>query len=173
MKTFAYVVRRFLAFGTDWYISSVLINLMTNAFSHFTTGAYYMHIALCFASIVVGFLYYVLVPCKVWKGQTFMMRAMSLKVVNVNGEDVNFLTLLLRFFIGCLIFEGAFYIPSVNIRSVLMIIFPSRFLEIIGIVINISSVIGVLCILLNWREFRLLHDVLFKTKVIDNASLPN
>ena len=33
MKTFAYVVRRVFAFGTDWYISAVLINLMTNATS--------------------------------------------------------------------------------------------------------------------------------------------
>ena len=76
MKTFAYVVRRVFAFGTDWYISAVLINLMTNAIGHFTSGEYSVHIALAIASLLVAFLYYVLVPLKVWKGQTLMMRAM-------------------------------------------------------------------------------------------------
>ena len=49
MKTFAYVVRRVFAFGTDWYISAVLINLMTNAIGHFTSGEYSVHIALAIA----------------------------------------------------------------------------------------------------------------------------
>ncbi len=171
MKTFAYVVRRLFAFGVDWYLSSVLINLMTNAFSHFTSGEYSVHIALVLASLTVTFLYYVLVPCKVWKGQTLMMRGMNLTVVDVDGKNINMLRMFLRFFVGCLIIEGSFYIPSVNIRSILMIMYPNEIWKTISLIINISSVIGVACILFNWKEFRLLHDRLFKTKVVDRVKL--
>ena len=98
MKTFAYVVRRVFAFGTDWYISAVLINLMTNAIGHFTSGEYSVHIALAIASLLVAFLYYVLVPLKVWKGQTLMMRAMHLKIVDIHGNEISFPRTFLRFF---------------------------------------------------------------------------
>lgn len=96
MKTFAYVVRRVFAFGTDWYISAVLINLMTNAIGHFTSGEYSVHIALAIASLLVAFLYYVLVPLKVWKGQTLMMRAMHLKTVDIHENEISFPRTFLR-----------------------------------------------------------------------------
>lgn len=81
------------------------------------------------------------------------------------------LRMFLRFFVGCLIIEGSFYIPSVNIRSILMIMYPNEIWKTISLIINISSVIGVACILFNWKEFRLLHDRLFKTKVVDRVKL--
>ena len=171
MKNFAYVVRRLFAFGADWYLSSVLINLMTNAFSHFTLGEYSVHIALVIASLTVAILYYVLVPCKVWKGQTIMMRCMNLTIVDLDGKNISMLRIFLRFFVGCLIIEGTFYIPSVNVRSVLMIMYPNEIWKTISLIINISSAIGVTSILLNWKEFRLLHDLLFKSKVINRVKL--
>lgn len=169
MKTFAYVVRRVFAFGADWYISAVLINLMTNAFGHFIGGEYSVHIALLLASLLISFLYYVLVPCKVWKGQTLMMRAMHIKIVDIDGSDIDMMRMFLRFFVGCLIIEGAFYIPSVNIRSVLTIMYPHSLWSTVTFVINASSLLGLCAVCLNWREFRLLHDLLFKTKVIDTV----
>lgn len=171
MKIFAYVVRRVFAFGVDWYLSSILINLMTNAFSHFTSGEYSVHIALVLGSLTVAFLYYVLVPRKVWRGQTLMMRAMNLTIVDVDGKDVSMLRMFLRFFVGCLIIEGAFYITSVNIRSVLMIMYPNDIWKTMSLIVNITSIIGVASILLNWKKFRLLHDLLFKTKVVDKVKL--
>lgn len=168
MKTFAYIVRRVFAFGTDWYISAVLINLMTNALGHFISGEYSVHIALLLTSLLISFLYYVLVPCKVWMGQTLMMRAMHIKVVDVGGSDIDMMRMFLRFFVGCLIIEGAFYIPSVNIRSVLAIMYPNNWWPGLTFVINATSVLGLCVVCLNWREFRLLHDLMFHTKVIDS-----
>ena len=170
MKTFAYVVRRVFAFGTDWYISAVLINLMTNAIGHFTSGEYSVHIALAIASLLVAFLYYVLVPLKVWKGQTLMMRAMHLKTVDIHENEISFPRRFLRFFVGCLLIGGAFYIPSVNIRSVLMIMYPNEAWKLFTLLINVLSALDLGFILLKWRDFRLLHDLIFQTKVIDLAA---
>ena len=167
MKTFAYAVRRVFAFGTDWYISAVLINLMTNAIGHFTSGEYSVHIALAIASLLVAFVYYVLVPLKVWKGQTLMMRAMHLKTVDTKGNELSFQRTFLRFFIGCLLIGGAFYIPSVNIRSVLMLIYPNEAWKLFALLINVLSALDLGFILLQWRDFRLLHDLIFQTKVVD------
>lgn len=173
MKLFAYVVRRLFAFGADWYISSVLINLFANGIDHFIVTDSSMLYALMISSLIISFIYYVIVPYNVWKGQTLMMRAMHVKVVDINGKDLSMNKIIIRFFIGCLIFEGAFYMPSVNIRSVLLILMNSNFMEILNFVLNITSILGVLCICLDFKKMRLFHDLLSNSVVIDNATIPN
>ena len=47
MAEFGYFVRRILAFGIDWYISSVLINMLANGLEK-VTGNIYIGLVLSF-----------------------------------------------------------------------------------------------------------------------------
>ena len=99
-----------------------------------------------------------------------MMRAMHLKIVDIHGNEISFPRTFLRFFVGCLLIGGAFYIPSVNIRSVLMLMYPNEAWNLFALLINVLSALDLGFILLKWRDFRLLHDLIFQTKVIDLAA---
>ncbi|MCI5774042.1 MAG: RDD family protein [Erysipelotrichaceae bacterium] len=168
MKAFAYLVRRFFAFGADWYISAILINLLTNGLSKLLLFKDGIYVAIIISSLVVAYIYFVLVPTKIWQGQTLMKRAMYLQVVNEDDSLVRRKELFLRYFVGCMTCEGVFYIPSSNVRSALLIMFPN--LQIGLQVLNFAMIAGgcvsiLIAMLDKKREFRMLHDRLFHTKV--------
>lgn len=164
MKIFAYLVRRFFAFGGDWYLSAVLINLVANGVSRlipYNDGIYY---AIIISSVLVPFIYYIIVPLKLWKGQTLLMRMMYLRI---EGE-VNLKTLLIRYFVGCLLLEGVFYQPSVNIRE--CVVFLNSNLATVMSYVNIAMIVCgiislVLALLDSEGKFRFLHDRIVGTYV--------
>lgn len=176
MNTLGYLIKRFFAFGVDWYLSSVLINLISNALEHFVpqneNGVY---LSLIIASVLVSFLYFVLIPAKVWKGQTPLMKLLQLKVVDKDGNDPALGALFFRYFVGCLIFEGTFYIPSVNIRTVMILTILKNhemLSQVIVWAITISSILGLVIALLDRKkEFRFIHDRISHTKVIETAQI--
>lgn len=176
MDTLGYLIKRFFAFGVDWYLSSVLINLTANALEHFApqneNGVY---LSLLIVSVIVSFFYFVLIPAKVWKGQTPLMKLLQLKIVSQDGKNPKLGALFLRYFVGCLIFEGTFYIPSVNIRTVmiLMILKNHEMLsQVIVWMITISSILGLVIALLDRRkEFRFIHDRISYTKVTETSKV--
>lgn len=171
MQKFGYFVRRFFAFGADWYLSAVLINLLSNGIEKilpFEESKVYL--SLLFGTLIISFVYFVLVPAFVWKGQTLMMRAMQMKVVGEDGNAPKLLTLFFRYFIGCLILEGAFYIPSVNIRTVLILtVLQNQKMLSQGIAwaVFISSIIGLILGVSDWKEHKFLHDRISRTKVVE------
>ncbi len=174
MKIFAYLVRRFFAFGADWYISAILINLLANGISKFMGFANGIYIAIIISSLVVAYLYYVLVPDKIWKGQTLMKRAMYLRIVRDNDKDINFKILMIRYFLGCLIMEGMLFIPSSNIRSSLLLLIPD--FKICLLLLNYAMIIlscaSLIMLFVDHRHgFRMIHDRIVHTKVIDHAKI--
>ena len=169
MAEFGYFVRRMLAFGVDWYIRSVLINMLANGLEKVTGNIY---IGLVLSCLIISFIYYVLIPFKVWKGQTLMLRAMQLKAVDYDNNDVSFKSLFIRYFVGCFILEGAFYIASTDIRSVLALTVLKDIpvlSQAINIVILAISILSIVVSLFDRNDHRLIHDYLARTRVIDNA----
>lgn len=174
MKTFAYLVRRFFAFGADWYISAILINLLANGISKFMVFADGIYIAIILSSLIVAYGYYVLVPDKIWKGQTLMKRAMFLKVINVDGTDIGRNKLLIRYYFGCLIMEGMLFIPSSNIRSSLLLLMPDlkMYLLLLNYAMIAFSCVSLIMLFVDHRHgFRMIHDRIAHTKVIDHAKI--
>ena len=174
MKTFAYLVRRFFAFGADWYISAILINLLANGISKLLPIEHSIHVAIIISSLVVSYLYFVLVPIKVWKGQTLMKRMMYLKVISDNDSCLNVCKLIVRYFVGCLILEGVIFIPSSNIRSALLLIVPSLegLLVMVNYAMMATSGLSLVMMLIDYKHnFRMLHDRISHTKVVDYAKI--
>lgn len=177
-----YFLKRCFAFGVDWYLSTVLLNLASSlAFYMFSRDVAVINdvssfsfgqslVMFCFV-LLTGLFYYVYVPMKVWRGQTPMQRMMQLKVVNLDGSDVSLKTMLYRYLVGCLIAEAALYsCSSVFINIMITHVFAS-FAELadlmIGIVIVSIAIISCVMALRDKEYSQTLHDRLAKTTVID------
>ena len=174
MKTFAYLVRRFFSFGADWYITGMLINLFTNLITMIPMFKDSVYACLIILSFVIPFIYYVIVPYKM-NGQTLMNRAMAVRIVKDDGSQLKISDLFIRYFVGCLILEGAFFIPSVNIRTILIItVFKkASFTSLITTIINVISLISVSSVIFDLKKFKILHDRISNTIMIDSAKVPN
>lgn len=97
------------------------------------------------------------------KGQTFGKKLMHIRIVNNEGQDVNYIQLFGR----SLIIHEAFLV----ITSMILIglVSKNQYLHITGI-IDIIQTIAVICsiIMIATRDDkRGLHDIVFKTKVIE------
>ena len=178
MRNFGYLVRRFFAFGGDWYISSVLINLLANGFSHLIPGDNGIYYGLILSSLIISYVYFVYLPLRFFNGSTFIMRFMVLKVVDSNEQLPSNKQMVIRYFVGCLILEGAFYIPSVNIRSCLIIAvlpFSAPIVKYIDICFMVLSLGSMVLAATDYKSglFRTLHDRVSHTKVVDSIKVPN
>lgn len=175
MQKFGYFVRRFFAFGADWYLSAVLTNLLSLGLEKILpVSQSSIYLSLLLATVLISFLYFVLIPTKLWKGQTLMMRAMQMRIVDTKGNAPTLFVLLIRYFIGCLVLEGAFYMASVNIRTVLIVTVlknQQTLSNLIAWAVFISSLIGLLLGVSDWKEHRFLHDRISETKVVEASKI--
>ncbi len=175
MNTWAYYVRRLITFGLDWYISSLLINWSANGLSYLLGGVSAIYIALLLTSILISFLYYVIIPLYVFPKQTLMMHMTHLYIEDERGE-VHLGELVLRSFVGCFLLEGAFYIPSTNIRYLIYRLWLLEYAPLyngVTLLFNIVSVLSLISILFDQKHMLLLHDRLSHTKVVFEESIPS
>ncbi|MGB4984177.1 MAG: RDD family protein [Erysipelotrichaceae bacterium] len=174
-KKYGFLIKRFIAFAADWYFSSILINLLTNILgSIFGSDLIQMYWNLGISSILISLIYFVLIPLLVFKGQTLFMRVLQVKIISDSGDNISFISLFVRYFFGCCVLEGSIYIPSVNIRSILILTVFKGYGDIVNVVtifIHVITVLSVLCIFIDRKQYRMLHDRVSGTYVIDNANV--
>lgn len=178
-----YFIRRVLAFGIDYLIVNRLCVLLTavvygfmnhgelvilNDLSNVSVGQCFM---ILMTILLFSLFYFVYVPCKVWKGQTLMQHVLQLKVVEDEETDVDVMTMMKRFVIGCLLLEGTFYYFVSVLKNVLVLKFlysnPEMMDWILSGPIVVISVYSLISSLMDKKQSRMLHDRLFHTKVID------
>ena len=174
-----YFVKRVFAFAVDWYISSVLLNLVirlifiwTNKGDKSGNIVTYDSVTNAISIIVplsIAFIYYVYLPSKSEKSQTLMMKAVRLEIVNEDNTKISFLTLFKRFFIGCFILQGILYNSfNVILRTILRILSVENIEsidKIIAIPMFIIIGISVIMSLRDSKKNQTLHDKLFSTYV--------
>ena len=177
-----YFVKRGLAFIVDWYISTVLINFaigitsgffsegitIVESFSEYTLGQTFIMVLVVF---LVSLFYYVYVPLKIWRGQTLMLHVLQLKVMGIDGQELDLKHTLLRFCVGCLIVEGAFYsCTTITIDAIITKFFIENadlVYTLIGGPLMIISVVSLLSSFIDKEHSRLFHDRIAKSEVID------
>ena len=177
-----YFVKRGLAFIVDWYISTVLINFaigitsgffsegitIVESFADYTLGQTFIMVLVVF---LVSLFYYVYVPLKVWRGQTLMLHVLQLKVMSIDGQELDLKHTLLRFCVGCLILEGAFYsCTTISIDALITKFFVENadlVYTLIGGPLMIASIVSLFTCFLDKEHSRLFHDRLAKSEVID------
>ena len=177
-----YFVKRAVAFMLDWYFSSVLANLAISLgqtiFGYEISivkdlGSFPVHVSLTLLGFIflTTFFYYMYVPMKVWKGQTLAMRAMQIKAVGLDGSELTWKQLSIRFLVGCLLVEGTLYSFTTIALNYIMTLIPGnagQYIDvIIGGIMGISSLLSVGFCLYDRKHSQLFHDKLAKTEVID------
>ena len=177
-----YFVKRAVAFILDWYFSSVLANLAISLGQALfgyeiiivkDLGSFPTYVSLCLLGFIflTTIFYYMYVPMKVWPGQTLAMRAMQLKAVGLDGKEMTWKQLAVRFLVGCLLIEGTLYSFTTISLNYIMTLIPGdagQLLDIIvGGIMGICSVISVGYCLYDRNHSQLFHDKLAKTEVID------
>lgn len=167
MSYYEYYVRRLLAFALDWYLSSLLVNWSADGLSLLLSNEDGIYLALLVCSLVVSYVYYVVVPLMVFKKQTIMMHMLHLEIEG-DMSELTGRALLVRL-VGCYILEGAFYIPSGNIRYIIYRLWfssYSSFYHTFTIIFNAISVIALLSVVFDGEHRLCLHDHLSHTRVI-------
>lgn len=170
-------MRRAFAYILDWYLASVFASIPvlliygmesgnTSAPKYLaemsTSGGTIARIT----AILLAAIYYVIIPTKLNKGQTFGKRLLSIKVVNKDGSDVNFLTMAKRELLGAMIVEGALVCSGDYFRQIIHIFTSDNIYKIIvqlGVVISVISIV----IMLVSKEKQMIHDFIGNTKVIE------
>ena len=110
-------MRRFFAMIIDWYLAQMIAVIPITFYfrgddylkaSMFQLENYDFEIGLFLGvfGIIVGIIYYVLVPILLWKGQTIGKKICKIKIVQVDGSPVKPLSIIVRELIGSTFLEG-------------------------------------------------------------------
>lgn len=122
-------MRRFFAMIIDWYLAQMIAVLPITFYfrggdylkaSMFKLENYDFQVGLVLGvfGIVVGIIYYVLIPI-FWKGQTIGKKICKIKIVQVDGSPVRPLSIVVRELIGSTFLEGGIIIIATYMRRML------------------------------------------------------
>lgn len=172
---------RLLSFILDWLfggivagVPSVVAYLILTGKSKPLTSMYQFGAAgfdgattilISLICIIFGFFYYVIIPWKIFPGQTIGKRMLHLKIIDKDGNNPSFNTYFMRQFIFMVLVEGAATPVSTYIKVIITTL--SRFYvdSYLGLVWDVITLVSVF--LLFWGKGRLsLHDYATKTLVV-------
>lgn len=165
-RAFAYIIDWVLgsfvtAFPTVFmymsYTKSTELNQNLLTFPTITYALIAGGLSLLFAMIYI--------PVKVHKGQTYGKKFMDVKVVKLDGSDVDFKTMLKREVLGRFLLEASLVAVGNYIFQIVVLIAQ------VNIILPLKCVSSVLCIIsiliaLKTDSRRMIHDYVGKTKII-------
>ena len=167
---------RVFAYLIDWYVASMFagipITLIASSINH--TKLVTTELAKIRApwGLIAGILaivfylgYYVILELKVYKGQTFGKRLMKLKVVQDDGSDVTFKSIMLREGLGVMIVEGYIAQSSSYLHQILQLFVKINIMDYMVYVFGIISVVSILLGMTSYSR-KMIHDRIAKTKII-------
>lgn len=178
--------RRFGAYLIDWLLGTffaafpvVMLNGIALNMSDMTDDLLvvptpYNYIGGVLA-IAFSFIYFVIIPLNVWKGETVGKHMMNLKIVKTNGREVDLKALVLRQMLGMVLVEGAMFTSSNYLREMLAIatgeIKVMQYLYYLGVGMTIISI---LLVIFTYKN-QAIHDRIGNTKVMMNINkaVPN
>ena len=173
--------RRFFAYLLDWLfgtffaafpvviLNGIVQNTTVVTDDLLTIPYPYSYIAGGLA-LLFSFIYFVLIPLKIWKGETVGKHLMHMKIVRTDGSDVGFGSLVLRNMFGMILIEGALFTTSTYLRQMAALVTGEvrvmQYLYYAGIGITIISILLVMFTNSN----QAIHDLMGKTRVRMNTS---
>lgn len=169
-------VRRFVALFIDWYLASALAAIPitfyyrgTNTISpsDFKIASYPIESAIfiCLFAIVIGILYFCVIPLFVFKGQTLGKKIMKIKIVQMNYEDVTFKNIFMREIVGATFLEGGIILMATYVRQLVQLFLPFDILQIWSTVALIITFISIIYAYFK-IETRMFHDLIGNTIIV-------
>ena len=171
-----YFIKRVFAFIVDWYLTAVLSYLLFNLINSLIlkdkmikdTNSL-LFILCTFLATCFTFIY---IPLKRAKNQTIMQKVLHLELVALDGSKLKLRAYLIRFLIGSLLLESAFYLLSEKTINYLMRVFINKNEQsYIAYFLVALSLISVLSALLDKRNSQTFHDRISGSKVISSPFL--
>ncbi len=171
-------MRRFMAAVIDWYLTSMIVALpitfylrgdsyLKSEMFDLTKYSFPIGLSLGIFGIVIGIVYYVLVPSFVWKGQTLGKRICKVKVTDIYGQDVSFKTIAIRELLGATIVEGGIVITAAYFRKLLPLFGLANLVEPLTYIAYAMTILSI-----GYAYFQPLstcfHDKIAKTIVVKN-----
>ncbi|MFD1413736.1 RDD family protein [Oceanobacillus jeddahense] len=177
-NNYSSLLRRFLAYMIDFFISSIFVSIIpmiitsiitqekTFSIRTFTQMPTIWQIICGIIAISLAIYYFCLYPMnKNHLGQTIGKRIMKLRIVNVNGQDLTYKDIFLRELLGSMIIEGETKFPSAFFRYFLYKMLPAQIAGVISIVSIVLSVASIIWAIIN-RRHRMFHDYVGRTVVV-------
>lgn len=169
-------MRRFFALIIDWYLTTMLASIPITFylrgdsylkakmfdFTNYNSITAYSLIAF---GLMIGLIYYIIIPTYLWKGQTIGKKICQIKIVKENGNDITFSTLLLRELVGSTFLEGGIVIMATYLRKILPFIGLSSFVSPLQYLAYALTIISIIYAYFNPLS-QSFHDKLAKTIVI-------
>lgn len=171
------VLKRFFAYLGDYYIGLLLCSLpivlgngLINQDETMQMNLFFFDeqplvlVIIAVLSLLIGYVYYVHIPYRIWNGQTLAKRLLHFKIVQMNGEALKRKHLLLRHGVGMLLIEGSVISCTSVLRQLLTYFSGINLIDpwiYAGLAITIASCIFML---IN-KNHRMLHDYIANTMV--------
>lgn len=177
VKDGKYIGKRFMAYIIDWYFGSVvamipfLVIAMANnvAYNDVLNLAQYTMTEIItgvLISLVSSFLYFFILPWKIYPGQTIGKKIMKLKITNDKNEELTTTNLFIRQIICIWFVEISLHSIGGILLNTLVNIIPVDILFVIKDINIWVVVFSAIMLLITYRHISL-HDWIAKTKVID------
>ena len=126
-------------------------------------------LSLPYASIafVIGVVLsvYYLVYTPINTGQTFGKRLLSIKVVKMDGNDLDIKTMIIREIIGVILIEGVMFTVSTYFHEIVAMLMHIPYSNYIAYAFTAVLVVSIIMAIIK-PEKRMIHDYLAGTKVI-------
>ncbi len=173
-------VTRLIAYGIDWFIGGIVAGFPAVFIYALITGKsdmlsdlyvfpalgypkYWSYIS-CILCIVLAFFYFVYVPLKIFPGQTLGKKWLHIKIMRIDGKELDLKTLIIRQMIGMMLIEGVSIAITNYIRQVLTLItgfYVEYYLLAIASLLTVISAV----LVFNTPSRRSIHDYMAKTRV--------
>lgn len=169
--------KRGIAAILDMYIASVLANIPILFIYSIETGETKMTkpiyalssksgILACILGILMVWIYYVVLPVYKFNGQTLIKKLLGIKVVKIDGRNVDLKTMIRREVLGSMIVEGGFMISGDYLRQLILIISGSKMIYKGLIYISFSITILSIILMIFLKQNRTIHDYIAGTRVL-------
>lgn len=169
-------LRRTVALLIDWYITNMLASIPITFFLRkdsqfkpemFELTSYGMNTALivCLIAIGIGFIYYVLIPLYIWKGQTLGKKICKIKVIDYDYKDVTMKNMMLRELLGATLLEGGITIIPAYLRKIASLL---QFTSIVNPLTYVAYALTLVSIGYAYfqKDTRCFHDLVSHTVIV-------
>lgn len=170
-------LRRLFAMMIDWYLASTIAGIPVLFIYSIESGK--AEIAQSLASmslkwgliagllaVIFGLMYYIALPIYWRKGQTIGKRLLGIKVINIDGSDVNIKNLCSREILGVMLVEGGIVCTSEYFRQIISLLTGSSLYSILTILASFLTIVSIV-IMFRSKDSRMIHDFIGNTRVIE------
>lgn len=166
--------KRLVAYVIDWYVTSLFVMAPVALLYSIETGKKALAIDISLLSLpyacvsfVIGLVLsiYYLVYSPLKTGQTLGKRAMSIKIVKMNGNDIDLKTMVIRQIVGIVLIEGVMFTVSTYFHEIVAMLIRIPYSNYIAYVFTAVLVVSIIIAIIK-PEKRMIHDYLAGTKVI-------